>query len=837
MKKVHFLFLLIVCQYLVSCETSDQTTGHDFNGYYTGKNLERTAFPIGGLGAGMVCFDGTGSLSHLSIEHRPDMENYPYAFAAISFKDLENGAKVLETPVPAWKYYLINKTRGSLGTTFGLPRFEEGRFRARFPFATLELSDPDIPVEAGVTAWSPFIPGDPDNSSLPAGALEYTFRNNSGKKQEFIFSWHSGNFIAKQSPGRIIGADNGYTLVAYNQENNQARTYFTIFTDQEAVVDYAWFDGRYRDASAILWKDIRDCSLPDNPPVEKQALGASLYVPVSLEKGEEKIVIVNFCWYHTPDTTFRVGPMGAEEDCSCEGNCMPEYAYYKPWYTKYFSCIDEVVDYWKKNYNNLKGKSETFRDAFYASTLPPEVLEAVAANLTILKSPTVLRQHDGKLWGWEGCNEESGCCYGSCTHVWNYAQAIPHLFPSLERTLRETEFQLSQNKEGHQTFRSNLPVSPARHTWYAASDGQLGGIMKAYRDWRISGDTEWLRKLYPEIRKSMDYCINTWDPKHKGVLEEPHHNTYDIEFWGPDGMCTSFYLGALTAIIRMGTELGMPVDLYQDLLEKGKNYMENELFDGEYFSQQVKWEGLVATSPVDVASGTHQVDYSEEALELLATEGPKYQYGTGCLSDGIIGMWMASVCGLDEVIDHSKVKSHLLAVYRYNMKHDLSRHPNTQRPTFALGKEGGLLLCTWPKGGELKLPFFFSEEVWTGIEYQVAGHLMMKGEVEKGLDIVRTCRSRYDGTIRNPFNEIECGYWYARAMSSYGLIQCLTGIRYDAVEKALYIDSRIGDHFTSFLSTATGFGNVEVKNGKPEVTVRYGTIDIDHIYISGKKYN
>jgi len=177
------------------------------------------------------------------------------------------------------------------------------------------------------------------------------------------------------------------------------------------------------------------------------------------------------------------------------------------------------------------------------------VIEAIAANLTILKSPTVLRQTDGRLWLWEGCNDSTGCCRGSCTHVWNYAQAIPHLFPDLERTLRQTEFNESQDQRGHQTFRASLPIRPIAPTRYAAADGQLGGIMKVYRDWRISGDTGWLKNIWPKVKASLNYCIETWDPEHKGILSEPHHNTYDIEFWGPDAMCSSFYLGALEAAI------------------------------------------------------------------------------------------------------------------------------------------------------------------------------------------------------------------------------------------------------------------------------------------------
>ena len=220
---------------------------------------------------------------------------------------------------------------------------------------------------------------------------------------------------------------------------------------------------------------------------------------------------------------------------------------------------------------------------------------------------------------------------------------------------------------------------------------------------------------------------------------------------------------------------------------------------------------------------------------MLNKEGPKYQYGKGCLSDGILGMWLSRVCGIDQVLDDSKITSHLNAVYKYNLKHDLSDHVNPQRPAYAASGEGGLLLCTWPGGGKLSLPFVYSNEVWTGIEYQVASHLFFQGEIEKGLDIVRTTRNRYNGLIRNPFNEIECGSWYARALSSYALLEGLTGLRYDAVDKTLFIDSKIGN-FKSFLSTATGFGTVELKDGSPSVNIVKGNVIIKKIVISGKEY-
>ena len=583
----------------------------------------------------------------------------------------------------------------------------------------------------------------------------------------------------------------------------------------------------------MAWKAISQGATDPGEPVQEAAPGASLYVPFELEEGETKTVRLLFAWY-VPNTSLRYGAdivSGEQETelCCEDTTCTPVETHYRPWYASRFSDINEVAEYWLVNYDELRKNSEVFRDAFYGSSLPPEVIEAVAANLTILKSPTVLRLSDGRLWAWEGCSDNSGCCAGSCTHVWNYAQAIPHLFPSLERSFRETEFMISEDESGHQVFRSGLPLRPIRHEFYAASDGQLGGIMKVYRDWRISGDNEWLKKMWPYVKLSMNYCIETWDPRHKGILEEPHHNTYDIEFWGPDAMCSSFYLGAMTAMIEMGNFLGKDTGLYEELLEKGSEYYEDNLFNGEYFIQKITTSGLDAKDPVTLAEETWSVDYSDEATELLIKEGPKYQYGNGCLSDGVLGMWLASCAGLKEVIDNDMVTGHLLSIHRYNLRTDLSNHANPQRPSFAMGDDGGLLLCSWPKGGELSLPFVYSNEVWTGIEYQVASHLMMKGKVKEGLDIVRTCRNRYDGRIRNPFNEYECGHWYARAMSSYGLLQGLTGIRYDAVDKVLYIDSRIGDDFVSFISTETGFGNAGLRQGEPFLDVKYGNIDVKEI--------
>jgi uncharacterized protein (DUF608 family) len=813
---------------------------HVFNGTYTGASLDKIAFPVGGMGAGMFCLEGTGTISAMSVRNHPDVYNEPVIFGALCVKGKPNKAAVLEGSIPDWKKFGFRQGgKGDPDMDWGLRRFQAATFRARFPFATIALEDKEMPVRVTITGWSPFIPTDADNSSLPVGALEYTFTNTTGEPQEYVFSYNARNFMAFRGDttgsSSIQPTSNGFILSqAATASAPDRQGDFAIFTqdaDDSTVVDYSWFRGNWYDPLSMAWNHIQRGDVQSVPPIEKNATGASLYVPFKLQPDQTKKICILMAWY-VPNTMQRLGTEPqTPADIAIPFNPADTMRYYQPWYAGRFSSIREVIAYWHAHYDQLRTNSSLFRDAFYQSTLPPEVIEAVAANLCILKSTTTLRQPDGRFWGWEGSDDDIGSCPGSCTHVWNYAQALPHLFPSLERSIRETEFNEDQDSAGHQTFRAALPIRPVAHNFYAAADGQLGAIIRVYREWRISGDSDWLVKIEPKVRLSLDYCIRTWDPRYVGALQEPHHNTYDIEFWGADPMCTGIYLGALEAFIQMGLYLHHDVSPYQKLLTKGKGLMENQLFNGKYFVQKIQWQGLNAPDPVTVSKTTYGGAYSPDAIALLEKEGPKYQYGQGCLSDGMLGVWLAQACGLPSPLDTSKVTRHLSAVYAYNYRKDLSDHNNPQRPGYALGHEGGLLLCSWPKGGQLSLPFVYSNEVWTGIEYEVASHLIWMGKVREGLDIVCSCRKRYDGRVRNPFDEYEWGHWYTRAMSSYALIEAMTGVRYDAVEKTLYVHSRIGN-FTSFLSTATGFGTVNYTYGMANVKCVYGSIDVKKTIIT-----
>jgi len=828
---------------------------------FTGITATQVAMPIGGIGAGCICFNGYGGLQDFSIWNHPTTTALPEGvaasrggFAILHVKGTTPVTKLIEGPFPVLKIF----DQGLQGEGYrrggfeGFPRFQKCEFKGEFPFGEARISDSSIPLEVRVTAWNPFIPLDDKNSSIPCAILEYSFHNASKQPVEFEFSYHlshlapgCGNDEGKSRntvvPGRGVFLHN---VEAPNSESYGSACLMAI--GHEPKVKGMWLrsPGWEFDSLSALWREVSTGKFTENQGTNQIDTagrnGGSILLQGKLAAGESHTFPLVIAW-HFPNCYLQVGGVPSSADTKSEGGAgcrtLPEGKgpLWRPFYASIWKDAREVAEYVASNCNDLRARTTKFKEALFLSTLPPYVLDAVSANLAIMKSPTVLRVENGDIWGWEGCFPDAGCCHGSCTHVWNYAQAFPHLFPKLERTLRELELVRSMDDRGHVTFRSALPEGPVPHDFHAASDGQLGGIMKVFREWQISGDLKWMRKMYPLAKRSLDYCIRTWDPDRRGGLFEPHHNTYDIEFWGPDGMCTSIYLGALSALAEMARALGNRDDAtsYAELAQRCARFMEEQLFNGEYYQQKVEYTGLRDQS---FATMVAKVDEnSGEMQRLLKREGPKYQYGTGCLSDGVIGVWMARMYGIETPLSQEKVRSSLGAIFRHNFKTDLSQHANAQRPGYAMGQEPGLLLCTWPQGNKPTLPFVYSDEVWTGIEYQVASHMIAEGFVKEGLTIVKAVRSRYDGRARNPWNEYECGNYYARAMASYALLGALSGFRYSADKKTLWFTPKLTARpFKTFFSTATGFGMIALEHQALRIDLLEGELIVEKLVLGGE---
>jgi len=801
---------------------------------FRGSDLLQIALPLGGIGAGCICMNGYGGLQDFSIRHAhavssmPDRHQPLDAGFALLHLPSQQETRLVEGPFPSEKIYNLGlKSQGYNGGGFeGLPRFRQCTFQGEYPFGRVDLSDPELPLAVTITGFNPFIPLDDVNSGIPCAILEYEIKNISAQPVPYQFSYHLSHLALKGAETSTRSeAMPGLGIHYWNEAPRVASAFGSAalgILNGEPVLKARWLRGGWFDGISALWREVSEGNFQPAGGLRANSWpardGGSLMVAGDLAPGECITYPIVIAWYF-PNITAG----------TASGNTLQVDGNWHPFYTTCWKDARDVLLYVREHYPILRSKTQAFHDALFSSSLPPIILDAVSANLAILKSPTIMRYENGDLWGWEGCFCDGGCCPGSCTHVWNYAQSISHLFPALERTLRQREMEEAMDERGHVNFRAAPPGLPTAHDFHAAADGQLGGIIKIYREWQISGDRDWLARMYPLAKRSLDFCIEQWDPRRVGLIEEPHHNTYDIEFWGPDGLCTSFYLGALAAISALARDAGHPEDAttYDELAQQGALAIEARLFNGEYYQQEIMVKGLR-----DAPQFAIPTDDSPEA-DLLRSEGPKYQIGSGCLSDGVFGAWLASLCGLESKQNREQIRSHLSAVYRFNFRKSLWKHANPQRPGYALGDEPGLLLCTWPRGGKPTLPFIYSDEVWTGIEYQVASHLIWEGMVDEGLQIVAAVRSRYTGRVRNPWNEYECGSYYARAMSSYALLIALSGFSYSAITHSLTLAPHLSlEPFTCFFSTARGWGTVELHSDRLEIDLCVGELQIQTLHLT-----
>ena len=228
-------------------------------------------------------------------------------------------------------------------------------------------------------------------------------------------------------------------------------------------------------------------------------------------------------------------------------------------YATRFADAWAVAAYVVANLARLDAETRRFHDALFSSALPAAVLDAVSANIVPLRSTTCFWLEDGRFYGWEGCFDDAGCCAGNCTHVWSYAYTIAYLFPSLEREMRRIEFNVETGDDGFMKFRS-FGTFHDDFVWTgradAAVDGQMGSILRAYREWLLSGDLDFLREIWPGIKRAIGFAGVYWDHDKDQVLDGVQHNTYDIEFHGPNPLCGIYYLAALRATEEMATLMG-----------------------------------------------------------------------------------------------------------------------------------------------------------------------------------------------------------------------------------------------------------------------------------------
>ena len=766
---------------------------------YTGDARRAVAFPLGGLGTGHVALCGDGALRQWQLLGVPNHGALlPDSFFALRVSSLEPPADAVRllraAPLPPAP--VANASDGDVPdreTRWRWPFVADTTFGASYPFARVAYHDPGLPVAVALEAHTPFVPLDADASALPLVRYRFTIRNDSA---EFRFGFLLGTLqnaagwdgVTPISGTRGAGyGGNVNRLLRRPGQSGVLMDHPGLAEDDPAAGELLlWTDApaavlpRAHDADALLrfvetlrmaapsqlgdWSEgalraaLRDVAAaspmraPAGPSPAGHTWDAGVAAAFALLPGESATIdLVHAWWFPNRHADFdRFGP---------QHRYGPTRFWIGNHYATRFGGALDVLDAYLSERDRLDTASRAWAEAVETSDLPEPLRETIAAQPALVRSPSVFRTADGRTFAFEGAlgastrnwnGDAGGSCPINCNHVLNYEQALSRLFPSLGRDMRETEFQV-QAADGSIPHRVVLPLYlpqlngvPIGGPERPALDGMLGAVLKTYRSVLDGSGLPWLRSRWPALLALMSHLSATWDAGGDGVLRGDQPVTYDISLHGPNMFVGALWLAALRAMSAMSALLDAP-DSFGTTFEKAAKAYDDLLWNGEFYAQP--------------------------------NTGEAYDFGRGCLADQLFGQWWAHELGLGHLLPPDRVRSALRSIVRYNLRTGFEPHGYRE---FADGDETGLVVCTWPHGGRPTIPLRYCDEVWTGVEYQVAAHCFHEGLDEEGLAIVRGVRSRYDGRRRNPFNEIECGDHYVRAMAGWSLLTAWSGVRHDA---------------------------------------------------------
>jgi non-lysosomal glucosylceramidase len=810
--------------------------------HYEGKFIEKIAMPVGGIGTGNISIGGNGQWKDVEIMNKPGMGFYgsvtpkraPCFMIFTQSASGEKHAKALMGPIPPQEY---TGSEGSNAPNHGLPRFAKASFDAGYPFGIVNLEDDGMPVSAKAKVFNPFIPGDALNSGIPIAVIRYEISNKTDQPLTIAVAGSLDNFIGMD--GSVVEFNNwnrSINLLGTKNNRNQFRQSANLMgiymvSDSVDHDSNAWgtmalttpakntsYSISYRtqfspkgwnDDITDMWDDFSDDGAFKEVQFDHKVNDprAALSVKLQLAAHETKEIEFFLTWDFPNRKDWN--------DKVTIGN------YYSTFYSDAWDVAEKTVPLLPK----LEAKTIDFVSLIAKSDYPEVIKEAALFNSSTLRSQTAFRNKEGFFFGWEGVFAATGSCYGNCTHVWNYEHATPFLFGSLAMKMRNVEYQYGLNdSSGLMSFRVSLPFNKKENWKIAAADGQMGTVMKVYREWQLSGDDEFLRTTWPGVKKALAFAWikGGWDADQDGVMEGCQHNTMDIEYFGPNPEIEFWYLGALKAASKMAEYLKDRKfqQTCSALFEKGSLWTDQHLFNGEFYIQQIR--------PV--------ADKNMIAPGLIAGMGssnlknPDFQIGEGCLVDQLVGQNMAWICGLGYLADSGHIRKTLESIYKYNHVVSFGDHFNNMR-SYALGDESGLMLTSYPDPSKRPaVPLSYGFEAWTGLEYTAATGMIYEDMNAEALKIISDVRNRYDGYKRNPFNEEECGNHYARAMASWSALIAFSHFIYSGVEKEFTITAKPGNYFWS---DGYSWGNVIVSDHSILIAVHSGKLEIKTIHLQG----
>ena len=804
--------------------------------HYDQDHLKQVSLPLGGIGTGVVGLGGRGELRDWEIMNVPGVgystvtpgNDAPFFAIYAKEEGKEPKAKLLAGKMYSDEYLAAE---GRPYDHHGFPRFRKASFDAAYPFGQVNLEDENMPVKVRIKGFNPLVPGDEEMSGIPVAILSYEVTNLTDKPLEAAVCGSIRNFIGKD--GTQFGFDwkcdyiphgNGRNVNEFREDSAEGvrGIYFRavdldstqtawgnmcLSTDARTGVSHREYsaDNAWSVSTLNFWDDFSADGEVENPVAnqmktvknDRDPMG-SLCVKQTLKGGETK----TFNFFLTWNFPNRKG-----WSPTVVGN----------WYSQKYPDSFETAKTVCRNIGEYEEQTLRFVRALLSTSYPIEAKEAALFNLNVLRSQTVFRLPSGHMMGWEGIMDRGGSCQGSCTHVWNYEVATAFLFGRLARSMREVETEYATHEDGNMAFRVTLPLQNPDPNYSVAADGQMGCLMKFYREWQLSGDTEWLRAHWPAVKSNLTFAWKEkgWDGNQDGVMEGSQHNTMDVNYFGPNPQMGFWYMGALRATEEMALAMKDKelAKKCHKLFEEGSKWMDENLFNGEYYEHKI-------TNPENF----------EEFLPEGSPKIPPYQLGKGCLVDQLVGQYMAHLCGLGYLGDKEHIQATLKSIMKYNFLEDFSDHFNNMR-SYVIGDEAGLLMASWPNG-RLEIPFPYFNESMTGFEYAAAVGMIQEGLEEEGLKCIRAIRNRFDGAKRNPFSEPECGHHYARSMASWAVIPSYTGFLYSGVEGKMQFADRKG---TWFWSNGYSWGTIKIGDSEANLTVLKGDLQLKSLLIGDKQ--
>lgn len=803
---------------------------------WSGEQLRYIGMPIGGIGCGQLYLAGDGRLWLWEIfkcnYSRESADGWPLSKMTscghyIQPVDSTTGHYHPDMGAQVDQGFAIRLTcDGRTQTrTLDAKGFADVTFRGEYPIGRVVYTDKACPVRVELEAFSPFIPLDARSSAQPATVMAYTITNTGTQAAEVSLLGWLQNAVNPYDNDPKLG-NRTSVLVQFDES---AQLNHSVQPNPHIPQEQGLFSRHgYGSMSLTLLKPDRSAlrgglplTLPlnDEPftepwertrsvtrPLDTKLIGA-LGQAMTLEPGQSRTVEFVLTWYF-PYYQQRNGQMTRIRDFD------NLHRHYQPWHN---NALDVAGLFYRKDDDRLVGLTRLWNQTWYDSTLPYWLLDRCFIPTDALATNTVHWFSNGRFWGWEGVN----CCPGTCTHVWNYAQAMARLFPELERDMRQrVDFGLALKEDGGIRYRGEFNDR-------VATDGQGGIIMRAWREHTLSPDDSFLRSVWPKVKKAIDYLVRM-DGDGNGLLEGSQSHTLDASWDGPMGWISSIYNGALRAGAAMAEEMGDAAFARRcrEIADRGKQNMVDQLFNGEYFIH-------------------------------LPPNHDKINTNRGCHIDQVLGQSWACQYGLPRVLPGKQTVSALNALWKYNFAPDAGGYAIAHQAIkahriYAMPGEAGLMMTTWPHGGadvavpgmdkmsdELKKwqgPGGYFDENMTGYEYQVAAHMIYEGQpgsdlVRQGLAIARAIHDRYAPSRRNPYNEIECSDHYSRAMAAYGVFLGVCGFEYHGPKGYLAFSPRITpDNFKAAFTAAQGWGtftqNRTARQQTERIEVKHGQLRV-----------